>query len=36
MDKFEHIIDEDGVEKYYKNGELHREDGPALISWDSY
>ncbi len=30
MNKFEHIIDEDGVERYFKDGKYHREDGPAI------
>lgn len=29
MDEF--ILDNDGNKKYYVNGTLHREDGPAVI-----
>ena len=27
-----YYIDEDGIEEWFLNGELHREDGPAVIS----
>ena len=32
MDKIERIVGKDGTIKWYKNGLLHREDGPA-IEW---
>ncbi len=28
------IVDDDGVKSWYKNGLLHREDGPAILSPD--
>lgn len=24
-------VDEDGIQRWYQNGQLHREDGPAII-----
>ncbi len=29
LNKFKHIIDKDGVERYFKDGKHHRVDGPA-------
>ena len=32
----EQVINKDGTQRWYKHGQLHREDGPAVIHPNGY